>query len=427
VYTPAADFFGADSFTYRISDDEEDSEIATVNITVIPVNDAPDFGVGTRGSVQEVVVTEDIGPVVLPGWAVPGPDNESNQRMTVRVTNDSPGLFAVPPDFSAAGELSFTAAPDANGAARVTIIVQDDGGTASGGTDTSTLTLALIVLPVNDPPAAQPQSVSLNEDSPVVIRLQASDPDGDPLVYTVAAPAHGRLSGTAPDLIYTPATNYFGPDSFSFTVNDDERSATAAAVQLTVLPVNDPPVAVAQASPRVTLDHRSTNLLVVSPNNSNALVVLDGSASSDPEGDPLHYSWSESDARLAFASGVRVTNTLAVGVHAITLQASDGAAFGEDSLLLEVVSASEAVEELNSLVSETALDRQSKRPLSASLKAAAASVERGRFKAGANQLRAFQNKLRAQVAAQHPAIALALFEASQSIVDALEPAENPVR
>ena len=51
------------------------------------------------------------------------------------------------------------------------------------------------------------------------------------------------LSGTAPDLTYTPDPDYHGPDSFTFVANDGTVDSAAATVSITVAPVNDPPVA----------------------------------------------------------------------------------------------------------------------------------------------------------------------------------------
>ena len=70
-------------------------------------------------------------------------------------------------------------------------------------------------------PVAQSDTVSTLEDTPVSITLSGSDADGDSLSYIVtSAPSHGVLSGTAPNLTYTPATNYAGADSLSFAVVD---------------------------------------------------------------------------------------------------------------------------------------------------------------------------------------------------------------
>ncbi len=102
----------------------------------------------------------------------------------------------------------------------------------AGGSVTS----SVAVLTVNQPPIAQAQSVSLSWNSSVNLTLGGSDPDGDALTFTVATqPAHGTLTGTAPNLTYEPAANFSGADSFTFRVSDGRLSATAT-VSITVRP-----------------------------------------------------------------------------------------------------------------------------------------------------------------------------------------------
>src|SRR5690606_7449018 len=60
-------------------------------------------------------------------------------------------------------------------------------------------------------------------------------------------PMYGTLSGEAPDLIYTPSSNYYGTDSFTFKVNDGELDSAPATVSLIIDPVNDAPVAAPQS------------------------------------------------------------------------------------------------------------------------------------------------------------------------------------
>jgi hypothetical protein len=90
------------------------------------------------------------------------------------------------------------------------------------GVDTGTIALA--VLPVNDSPTAQNQSVTLNEDESRLIVLDGSDVETTRanLVFTlVTAPTHGTLAqGPAGGWTYTPAANYTGTDSFAYTVAD---------------------------------------------------------------------------------------------------------------------------------------------------------------------------------------------------------------
>jgi len=107
---------------------------------------------------------------------------------------------------------------------------------------------ALSSISVNKAPIANSQNVALNEDTPKAIVLAGSDPEGSSLTFAVAVnPAHGTLSGTIPNLTYTPNANYNGTDSFTFKVNDGSLDSPAATISLTIAPVNDAPVANAQS------------------------------------------------------------------------------------------------------------------------------------------------------------------------------------
>src|SRR5206468_4814587 len=99
-----------------------------------------------------------------------------------------------------------------------------------------------------------------DEDTAKAITLSASDVEGSPLSYVVGTgPAHGTLSGTAPVLIYTPAANYNGSDSFTFKANDGKLDSNVAMVPIRVNPVNDPPVASSRSEERrVGTERRST-------------------------------------------------------------------------------------------------------------------------------------------------------------------------
>jgi len=94
----------------------------------------------------------------------------------------------------------------------------------------------------NRQPVAVAANVSATEDTPRAITLTGTDADGDPLAYTVVtSPLQGALSGTAPNLTYTPNPNYFGTDSFTFRVNDGLTNSAPATVSITVGAVNDAP------------------------------------------------------------------------------------------------------------------------------------------------------------------------------------------
>ncbi len=87
----------------------------------------------------------------------------------------------------------------------------------------------------NTPPVADDQTVTTNIDTAVGITLTGSDANGDPLTYTVTSqPLHGTLSGTAPNLTYTPDTGYNGTDTFKFKVNDGTVDSNEATVTINV-------------------------------------------------------------------------------------------------------------------------------------------------------------------------------------------------
>ena len=122
-------------------------------------------------------------------------------------------------------------------------------------------TVTITVSPVNDKPTADPKTLTTDEDTAGAVTLSGSDTEtaSANLSYTITlAPAHGSLSGTAPNLTYTPNANYNGPDSFKYTVTDRgdpdncgapsatcaaAETSTEATVSITVTPVNDAPVA----------------------------------------------------------------------------------------------------------------------------------------------------------------------------------------
>ena len=86
-------------------------------------------------------------------------------------------------------------------------------------------------------PTANPQTVSVAFNTATAITLTGSDPDSPPLSLTYAittSPSDGTLSGTAPNLTYTPNAGYHGSDSFTFKVNNGINTSPAATVTLNV-------------------------------------------------------------------------------------------------------------------------------------------------------------------------------------------------
>ncbi len=91
--------------------------------------------------------------------------------------------------------------------------------------------------PQNQAPTANGQSVSTTQGTAKPITLTGSDPENSALTYAVLTnPANGTLSGTAPNLTYTPTASFSGQDSFTFRVNDGNLNSNTAAVSITVTP-----------------------------------------------------------------------------------------------------------------------------------------------------------------------------------------------
>jgi len=89
--------------------------------------------------------------------------------------------------------------------------------------------------PANQAPTANSQTVTTQTNTSVSLTLTGTDPDGDSLTYAIATtPTHGTLTGTAPNVSYTPATNYTGTDTFTFKVNDGSLDSAPATVSIQV-------------------------------------------------------------------------------------------------------------------------------------------------------------------------------------------------
>jgi len=220
VYTPAANYNGPDSFTYKVNDGSGDSNVATVSIAVSKVNDAP------SANNQNVVTDEDIEKaIVLTASDVDG------DPLTYTIGVPAHGTLS-----GAAPNLTYKPAANYNGPDSFTFKVND--GTA----DSNVATVSITVNAVNDAPVAANLSIATNANTAKTVVLTATDADTASLTYAVkTGPAHGSLSGAAPNLTYTPAAGYSGPDSFTYVANDGQTDSALATVTIAVAsPLTDP-------------------------------------------------------------------------------------------------------------------------------------------------------------------------------------------
>ena len=178
-----------------------------------------------------------------------------------------------------------------------------------GTSDSNSVTRDIVVIAVNDAPQADDKSVSVDEDSDVVITLTGSDFEGDSFTFAEASmPANGSLSGIPPDLIYTPNPNFNGLDSFTFTTNDGILGSLVATVAITVRPVNDVPLA----------DDQS----IMTNEDTPSAIILRGS---DIDEDSLTFSVATQPSNGTLTGSLMyVPNPDFNGVDSFTFTANDG-------------------------------------------------------------------------------------------------------
>ena len=115
-------------------------------------------------------------------------------------------------------------------------------------------------------PGTESQSVTTAEETPKAITLTAESANPNPLTYTiVSGPSHGQLSGSDANRTYTPDLNYFGPDSFTFKVNDGANDSNTSTVSITVTNVEDSPDAVDDTA--TVAEDSGANTITVSDND----------------------------------------------------------------------------------------------------------------------------------------------------------------
>ena len=124
-------------------------------------------------------------------------------------------------------------------------------------------------------PKANSEAVSVERDKLTNFSLNATDPEGGPLKYSVLSqPSHGTLSGKTPNVTYKPSKDYVGQDSFTFKATDDKGTdSNIATVTMDVKSANQAPVAEDQS---------------VSVDKDNPLEVT--LAATDAEGDPIVFA-----------------------------------------------------------------------------------------------------------------------------------------
>jgi hypothetical protein len=239
-YTPQVNFFGTDSFTYTVSDGRGGTGTGTVTVNVTNVNDAPTAAQDSVATSEDTAVTIDV--------RLNDTDLDGDPLSVSIVGMPGRGTAILLTTGTDAGLVRYTPSANVNGTDTFTYTIDDGrGGTATG-------TVVVTVAAVNDPPTAVGDAVSVLEDSVAnvidVLSNDSSAPDGaEVLTVTAVGPAaHGTVSVLAQGInagkvSYTPTQNFFGSDTFAYTVGDGNGGLATGTVTVTVSNVNDAPTA----------------------------------------------------------------------------------------------------------------------------------------------------------------------------------------
>ena len=167
---------------------------------------------------------------------------------------------------------------------------------------------------VNRPPVALPQNMNLWQNSPTNLTLTGSDADGGALNFTVVAePQHGTLTGTPPDLIYTPTNDFVGLDSFTFIASDGLTVSANRGFNLAINPLTNTLSTIALTNP-------VNGKYFIAPTN-----VLLSAAASDPNGIRVvnFYSGSLIIGQTSNTPYALILTNLAVGDYVFSARAID--------------------------------------------------------------------------------------------------------
>ena len=284
TYTPATDYVGADSFTFRVTDNHGASTTGTAGGTVSAVTPDQVTGlVGTQGTI--------VGAVNLT-WSAAGYAQNYDVYRGVSSSDPAPVFLQ---------NVTATAYSDTSASAGVTYYYSVQAANAGGTGPRSVAAPAF----ADTPPTGAAATFSAALETPLTVTPTWTDPDsGDTGTLVVTSqPAHGTAVVSGQAFTYTPSTAYVGPDSFTFSVTDRAGGAVSGTATGTVTAADPVPVSTVSATQGTLAG--SVQVAWTGTANSRSYNVLRGLSSSDP-----------SPTTLANVSGTSYSDlTAAVGTQ----------------------------------------------------------------------------------------------------------------
>jgi uncharacterized repeat protein (TIGR01451 family) len=226
TYKPTANYRGPDSFTFKANDGEADSLVATISITVNGVNDAPVANDDSFNTAEDTPLSA----------SVAGNDNDVDGHTITYFLQGNVAHGAL--TFKSDGSFTYTPAANYRGADSFTYQAND----GLGGVDTATGNITISA--VNDAPNVTDDAATTVEDAAVTVMVLTNDrdsADGGSLNPASLSVISGPTSGTTGvnvvngTIIYTPAANFYGSDSFTYRVCDNGTPLPALCGSATVI------------------------------------------------------------------------------------------------------------------------------------------------------------------------------------------------
>ena len=228
TYTSSPSATGADQFTFSATDGNAASNVGTVNIQI---NKATSETLGAVATFSWTASTEPVS-----GYKIHYGTNSRNYDFEVDV-----GLPA-----AVNGEIVASVDGLLEGQTYYFAATAYSATEESGYSDEVVYTVPGTISTSPEPPVASDISLQGSEDTPLMGQLEASNPEGTALTFTVVSqPAHGTVTveDNNGSFTYTPAANYSGNDVFSYTAANSAGASNTATVNITIIAANDAPIA----------------------------------------------------------------------------------------------------------------------------------------------------------------------------------------
>lgn len=226
MYVPNPDFHGVDTLRFQVDDGTLASGEAVVTLEVLPISDPPI-------ALPQQATAEEDGSVQI---ALAATDADGDPILAYAIPNGGPARGIAALDGHVA---TYTPHPDVFGSDSFVFVATSADGTSAPAT------VVIDVTPVNDPPSTAHHAITAFEDTQTTFSPPVNDVDDDQHTFLVLTqPRNGTAESTPEGLRYTPDPDFHGNDTFTWEVRDPSLASAVGSTQISVTPVNDPPVLV---------------------------------------------------------------------------------------------------------------------------------------------------------------------------------------